>query len=205
MTYIIIFITAVVSVICFRDRNLADRLSMNPYRIVHGREWYRIITHGFVHADYMHLIINMLVLWSFGQYIEQLFKSYAHAGTISNPALHLFILYFGGMIAASIYDLVKYCGNPYYSSIGASGAVSAVVFASIFFNPWNKIYFFSIIPIPGIIFGVLYIVYSQYMSKRDAGLINHNAHLFGALFGFLYPILMNPSFFRIFLEKIASF
>ncbi len=205
MTFIIIFITAVVSVICFRNRQYFDKLSLIPYRVVHNREWYRIISHGLVHADYVHLIVNMIVLLSFGQYLEQLFKAYQHAGTIWNSSISFLLLYFGGMAAASVYDIVKFKNNPHYASIGASGAVAAVIFASIFFNPWNKIYFFGIIPIPGIIFGVLYILYCQYMSKHEGGVINHNAHMYGSIFGFIYPMLMDPSFIHIFLQKITQF
>ena len=205
MTYIIIFITAVASVICLRNRQYFNKFSLIPYRVVHNREWYRVISHGFVHADYVHLIVNMLVLLSFGQYLEQLFKAYQHAGTIWNGSLSFLLLYFGGMIAASIYDIVKFRNNPHYASIGASGAVAAIVFASIFFHPWNKIYFFGVLPIPGIVFGVLYIFYCQYMSKRERGVINHNAHLYGSIFGFIYPMLMDPSFIHIFLQKITEF
>ena len=94
--------------------------------------------------------------------------------------------------------------NPRYASIGASGAVSAVVFASIFFNPWSKIYLLGVIPIPGIIFGLLYIGYSSYMGRRQGDRINHFAHLFGALFGFLFPLLMNPSFFSVFWDNLTK-
>lgn len=205
MTYIIIFVTAVVSIVCFSNRRYLNALSMNPYRIFHNREWYRIITHGFVHGNSLHLIVNMIVLLSFGLYIEQLFALYEKAGTMRNGTLNYFILYFGGMIAASIYDIVKSRNNPNYSSIGASGAVAAVIFASIFFDPWKKLYFFGVLPIPGIVFGVLYVVYSQYMSTREARGINHHAHLYGALFGFIYPLLIDPSFFSVFLTKITQF
>lgn len=157
MTYIIIFLTVIVSIAALRNRTLFDRLSLVPYRVVHDRQWWRVITHGFVHGDYVHLAVNMFVLLSFGQFIERFFGAYQQIGLVSNGDLWYLLLYFGGMVAASVYDLIRYRNNPRYASIGASGAVSAVVFASIFFNPWSKIYLLGVIPIPGIIFGLLYI------------------------------------------------
>lgn len=167
MTYIIIFLTVIVSIAALRNRTLFDRLSLVPYRVVHDRQWWRVITHGFVHGDYVHLAVNMFVLLSFGQFIERFFGAYQQIGLVSNGDLWYLLLYFGGMVAASVYDLIRYRNNPRYASIGASGAVSAVVFASIFFNPWSKIYLLGVIPIPGIIFGLLYIGYSSYMGRRQ--------------------------------------
>lgn len=203
MTYILIFVTGIVSIVCFRDRAFFDKLSLKPYRIVRNREWYRVLSHGFVHADYVHLLVNMFVLLSFGQYVETLFKSYAHAGTILNGYLAFSLLYFGGMIAAAGYDLVKRRHDPEFASIGASGAVSAVVFTSIFFNPWSKIYFFGILPIPGIVFALLYVLYSQYMGQRGQDRINHFAHLYGGLYGFIFPILIDPAFFTNFIHNLT--
>ena len=203
MTYILIFITCVVSVACFRDRRLFDRLALIPYRVAHDRQWYRVLTHGFVHGDTMHLVINMFVLLSFGLSVERLFRGYAQAGTISNVYLAFGLLYFGGMVAASLYDLVKRRDDPRYVSIGASGAVSAVVFASVFFSPWSKIYLFGVLPIPGIIFALLYVLYSQYMGRRQGDNINHFAHLCGGLFGFVFPVLIDPAFFPLFIENLT--
>ena len=146
----------------------------------------------------------MFVLLSFGQFIERFFGAYQQIGLVSNGDLWYLLLYFGGMVTASVYDLIRYRNNPRYASIGASGAVSAVVFASIFFNPWSKIYLLGVSPIPGIIFGLLYIGYSSYMGRRQGDRINHFAHLFGALFGFLFPLLMNPSCFSVFWDNLTK-
>ena len=175
ITYIIIGITVLVSYLCFNNAELFRKLALIPYRTVKKNEWYRLITHGFVHADMTHLLVNMFTFWSFG-------------------------LYFGGMIFASIYDLVKHHNDPYYVSIGASGAVSAVLFSYILFDPWSKILLFAIIPVPGIIFGVVYLAYCQYMAKRAGDNINHNAHFYGAVYGFLFPALLNPSLIKAFLS-----
>ena len=120
ITYVIIGITVVVSYICFGDHELFRKLAFIPYRTVHNNEWYRLITHGFVHADMTHLLVNMFTFWSFGTYMESAF-GYLGLGTGGYLGL-----YFGGMVAASLYDLARRRNDPYYVSIGASGAVSAV-------------------------------------------------------------------------------
>lgn len=194
-TYIIIGITAVISYICFTNQGLFDKLAFSPYRTVKNGEWHRLITHGFVHADTTHLLVNMLTLWSFGVYIEQGFQ---YLGLGLGGYLGL---YFGGMIAASVYDLIKHKDDYYYRSVGASGAISAVLFTSIFFNPFGKILLFAIIPIPGILFGPLYLIYCQYMNKRGGGNINHNAHFYGAVYGIIYPILLEPGLIQVFLSN----
>lgn len=197
LTYIIIAITVALSMACFNNAQLFDRLSLQPFRVFRYREWYRVISHGFVHGNWMHLFINMFTFWSFGQYIENAFH-YLGFGTWAFP-----VLYFGGMIAASIYDLVHYRNIARYSAIGASGAVSAVLFTAIFLNPWDKILLFAVIPIPGILFGVIYLAYCQYMARQGGGLINHNAHFYGAVFGFLFPILLEPRLFQMFITNIT--
>ena len=118
ITYVIIGITVVVSYICFGDHELFRKLAFIPYRTVHNNEWYRLITHGFVHADMTHLLVNMFTFWSFGTYMESAF-GYLGLGTGGYLGL-----YFGGMVAASLYDLARRRNDPYYVSIGASGAVS---------------------------------------------------------------------------------
>ncbi len=197
ITYLIIGTTAIVSFMCFDRRDLFNRLSFNPYAIFKRNEWYRIITYGFVHADMMHLLVNMFTFWSFGTYMESLFDSigFGKWGYLG--------LYFGGMIFASLYDLFKYRDNIFYHSIGASGAVSAVLFSSIIFDPWGRIYLFAILPIPGIIFGILYLVYCQYMAKQSSDNINHNAHFYGALYGLLFPILLQPSSLKFFITQLG--
>lgn len=194
LTYAIIAITVVVSFLCFNNRQLFEKLALNPYRVVHAHEWYRIITHGFVHADGTHLFVNMFTYWSFGTYIEKVFEV-AGWGTG-----YYLLLYFGAMVIASVPDLIRYRNASWYRSIGASGAVSAILFTSIFLNPWDKILLFAVIPIPGILFGVVYLIYCQYMARRGGDNINHNAHFYGAVYGFIFPLFMNPGLFYVFLN-----
>ncbi len=197
ITYIIIAVTVGVSYLCFNNRTLFEKLAFIPYMAVKENQWYRLITHGFVHADTMHLLVNMFTFWSFGVYMERLFN-YFGFGSVAFLAL-----YFGGMIIASLHDLIKQRENPYYISIGASGAVSAVLFSSIFFDPWGKILLFAVIPIPGILFGVLYLLYCQYMARRGGDNINHNAHFYGALYGFIFPAILQPSLIQEFLSHFS--
>lgn len=194
-TYLIIGITVIVSYICFNNREWFIKLALIPYFTVKRNEWYRLITHGFVHADFTHLLVNMFTFWSFGTYMEHLFRNldFGNGGYL--------LLYFGGMIVASIPDLIKHHNDPNYISIGASGAVSAVLFASIFFDPWSKILLFAVIPIPGIVFGILYLIYCQYMNKRGGDNINHNAHFYGAIYGFIFPAIGHPELIHIFLSN----
>jgi membrane associated rhomboid family serine protease len=197
ITYILIAITAIVSYLSFNNSQLFNKLAFIPYRVIRSKEWYRLVTHGFVHADLTHLFVNMFTFWSFGTYMESTFN-YVGFGTGGYLAL-----YFGGMIFASVYDLIKRRDNPQYISIGASGAVSAVLFTSIFFNPWGKILFFAILPIPGIIFGFIYLAYCQYMAKQGGDNINHNAHFYGAVYGFVFPLLLEPSLIHTFLANFS--
>lgn len=194
LTYIIIAVTIAVSFACFNNGQLFDKLSLKPYRVVHTREWYRVISHGFVHADWVHLFVNMFTFWSFGQYIESAFQ-YLGFGQWA-----FLVLYFGAMIVASVSDLIRFRNAAWYTSIGASGAVSAVLFTAILLNPWDKILLFAVIPIPGILFGVLYLAYCQYMARQGGDNINHNAHFYGAVFGLVFPILLEPQLFRMFLS-----
>lgn len=198
MTLIIVLVTVVVSIACFNNQELFYKLACMPYRMTRANEWWRLITHGFVHADWVHLFVNMFTFYSFGQYIERYFSMLG----FGNEAF--LGLYFGGMIAASVYDVWKYRDNAYYTSIGASGAVSAVLFTSIFLDPWNKIYLFAAVPIPGILFGFIYLFYCQYMARRGGDNINHNAHFYGAVYGFIFPLLLEPRLFNLFVHQLLG-
>lgn len=197
MTTIIIAATALVSIVAFSRPDLIDKLQFNASRIVHKHEYYRLISHGFVHANWEHLLVNMIVLYSFGRAIEMYFYVF---GRMADA--YFLLLYFGGMLFSNVYALYKHRNNYYYNAVGASGAVSAILFAAIFFDPWNKIYFFGLLPIPGIVFAVLYLIYSYYMSRKQNDNIAHDAHFLGALFGFVYPILLNGHYFQNFLDKL---
>ena len=202
MTLGIIIITSLITIISFGRPDLMSKLQFNPYRVYHKKEYYRLFTHAFLHADWMHLIINMFVLFSFGTTVEHYFKQLAIAGILNNPNLSFLTLYIGGVLIATTTTLFKHKNNTWYNSVGASGAVSAVVFTSIFFAPLNKLFLYFI-PLPGIIAAVLYLIYSQYMSKKDKDNINHDAHLLGAIFGFVFPIFIDPELIKLFLQQLG--
>ena len=199
LTLTIIIITALTSIAAFESPNMFNRMVLSPYMIIQRKEWYRVISHGFIHADWTHLIINMLVFYSFGQLLMQYLSFY-----LGNEVLHFLVIYFGGMVFATGTTIIKNRDNYAYRGVGASGAVSAVLFTCIFFNPWSELLLMAVIPIPGIIFAVLYLAYCSYMSRNGRDNINHDAHLYGALFGFIYPILVEPQLLRFFIEKLLN-
>ncbi|HYX09001.1 MAG TPA: rhomboid family intramembrane serine protease [Bacteroidales bacterium] len=202
MTIAIVIITSIISIIAFNNPDLFARLQFNPYQVYHRKEFYRLFTHAFLHADWIHLIVNMLVLFSFGMAVEGYFDQLAAGGYLAHPKLSYLILYVSSVIISSLVTLFKHKDNAWYNSVGASGAVSAVLFTSIFFAPMHKVLFYAILPIPGIIFGVLYLIYSQYMSRRNRDNINHDAHFVGAVFGFIYPLFIDPSLFSWFISQV---
>lgn len=205
MTLLLIALTSIISVIAFNNRELFDKLQLNPYQVYHKKEWYRILSHGFLHADWIHLFVNMFVLYSFGQSVENIFKQLAYEGIIQSPILSFVILYFTSMIFATVTTIKKHKDNLWYNSVGASGAVSAVVFTHIFFYPLESIELYAVIPIPGILLGVAYLIYAQYMSKRAKDNVNHDAHFIGAVFGFLFPIVLEPKLINVFLNQLLNF
>jgi len=202
MTLIIVILTSLVSIAAFRSDELMSRLLFNPYKVYHKKEYYRLITHGFVHADWYHLIINMFVLYSFGIAVESYFGQLEAAGIIRYPILNYFLLYFIAILISSATTLWKHKDHTWYNSVGASGAVSAVVFTSIFFGPMNRLLFYFI-PLPGILGGVIYLVYSHYMSRRGKDNINHDAHFIGAVFGFIFPLFMDVQLIHIFFQQLG--
>lgn len=206
MTIIIVAVTAIISILCFYNHDLLDKLQLNPYKVYHNKEYWRLITHAFVHADWVHLIVNMIVLFSFGKGMEYYLQSLRVADVISyDPSIYYIIMYFSATVIASLTTIKKYKNNYSYNAVGASGAVATVLFACIFFDPWQKLLFWAIIPIPGILFGALYLWYSHYMSRKGNDNINHDAHFLGALYGFTFPVLLDPRLFYVFIQQLISF
>ncbi len=200
IVYIIIGLTVFVSYISWKNNALFEKYLFSAYRIVHYHEYFRLISHAFLHANWVHLLVNMLVLWSFGEalmvYFGFVFGQFA--------ALHWLVLYVTSVVASSVYSLLKHRNNAWYSAVGASGATSAIVFACLVFDPWNMIYFFGVIPIPGILFGVIYLIYSYRQGRRGTDNIGHDAHFWGAIFGFAYPLIMKPALIIHFINTISN-
>lgn len=198
ITLYIIILTVLVSVSAFSNDSLMSKLIFNPWSINKRKEWYRFITSGFIHADFIHLLINMLVLYSFGVAVEYQY-GYVFGGLSS---FYFIMLYVGGLVISVAPTYKKHRENFAYNALGASGAVSAVLFANILFNPWDKIYFYGILPIPGIVAGVAYLIYSHYADKRGGDNVNHDAHFWGAVFGLVFTIALKPSLFSYFISRL---
>jgi membrane associated rhomboid family serine protease len=145
----------------------------------------------------------MVVLFSFGVYVEREFRFLENAGQIKSGLLSFILLYFSAIVISGITTFMKKHKDPYYVAVGASGAVSAVLFTSIFFSPLEKILLYGILPMPGIVFGILYLAYSSYMGRKDKDHINHDAHLWGAIYGILFPIFLDSSLINRFLYQLG--
>jgi len=200
-TTIIVIITSIISISAFSNRTLFDKLLFNPYQVYHRKEWYRIITHATLHANWVHLIINMLVLYSFGRSIEASFRFMAEKTWMNFPMLWYVIFYVASVIVSSLTTLYKRKDDVWYNSVGASGAVSAVLFCSIFFNPNMTLLFMGFFPIKAYVFGPLYLLYTWYSARNSNDNINHDAHLLGAVFGFCFPMMIDVKLIGSFLGQ----
>lgn len=200
VNWILLVVTCIVSVFAFQNRDWFSRLMFNAYDVAHRKQYYRLFSHGLVHGGWMHLFVNMLVLYSFGQVVEVYYSNYAIGGWISYLLLYLLAL-----PVSSLISLRKHKDNPNYNAVGASGAVSAVLFSFIFLDPWHKLYIFFALPIPGIVFGAVYLWYSYRMSGAEQDGIGHEAHLSGAVFGIIYTALLFPHSISHFFNSLIDF
>ena len=188
VTIIIIAVTVLVSLACFYSDPLFHALKFSAYDVAHKGKKYMLFSHAFVHAGWGHLLFNMLTLYFFGTVVEGYFQ--ALWGNAAGIILYL-LMYITAAYFSSLWDLRKYADDPYYNAVGASGAVSAVLFASILFEPKMGIYIYLIpIPVPGYIFAPLYLAYCYYMAKKGADNIGHTAHFWGAVYGLVFPLFM---------------
>lgn len=198
MILLIVVVTSLISIFAFSNHRAVEELSLKPVLVYHRFHIHRIFTHSFIHADWVHLIVNMYVLFIFGEVCMNNFALYFG----DKAGLYFLELYFFSLAFSSVYSIIKYKNNPNYSAVGASGAVMAVVFTTIFFDPWNKLWFFGVVPVPGIVFGLLYLGYSVYMGKKNTDNIGHDAHFFGALFGLIFPVIVEPQLLNLFADKL---
>jgi len=199
MNIIIIALTVIVSVIAFNNQQLFGRLKCNAYQIKHRSEGWRFVSYALVHAGWLHLLINMWVLYSFGQIVEKTFKSVFGIKGI----VYYLLLYLGGVLFSVLIDFGKQKDNIYYNAVGASGAVSAVVFSSILIFPVGGIYLFPLpFAIPSWLFGILYLIYSAYIQKNGRDNVGHSAHFWGAVFGIVFTLIVIPDVFSSFLTQL---
>lgn len=193
----------ILSLIAFGNKDFYSHSLMWPYGVKKHNQYYRFLTSGFIHADFLHLFFNMFTLYFFGRNLELYFKIHHLGGTTS-----YLLLYFLALIVSDLPTYLKYKNDNSYHSLGASGAVSAIIFATIIFNPWGSIYVYAAIKISATLFAILYVIYCIYMSKKNADNINHNAHLWGALFGIAFTLSLiayiNPILFEDILRELKN-
>jgi membrane associated rhomboid family serine protease len=196
ITLAIVIVTSVISIAGFRNGKIVDELIFWPPAISKKNQYYRFVTCGLIHADYMHLIFNMLTLYFFGTYMEVHYQ-----GDLGLQKFYYLALYIGALIVSNIPTYIKHYNDYDYRSLGASGAVSAVLFSFILLGPWQQI-IVLVFPVPAIIYGGLFLFYSAYMSRKGGDHVNHDAHFYGALFGMLFTIALRPDVINIFLNEL---
>lgn len=191
---VIFIITILISLLAFSNQNLYGKLMLHPYNVSRGHYVYTIITSGFIHKDVMHLLFNMMSFYFFAPVLEQ---------TIGHWQFGM--LYFVSLILSDMPSVLKHKENYSYYSLGASGAISAVIFGFILHYPLAKMGLLILpILVPAFVFGILYLVYCSYASKYSRDSINHDAHLFGALSGLLICFLLNPPVLSSFFSQISE-
>jgi membrane associated rhomboid family serine protease len=202
-TTILITVNVIASMYAWNNRDVYYKWMMNPYQTFHHKQYHRFLTSGFIHVDTMHLLFNMLTLYFFGDVVELIIARMY--GGMQAGRLIFIGFYLIGIVVSEIPTFFKNRNQPNYNSLGASGAVSAVIFVYILYFPLNKLYIFGVLPIPGFVLGILYIWYSIQMGRRKVGNINHDAHLYGALYGILFSIVSYPQVLMEFLEQLKNF
>lgn len=184
ITLILIIVTSIVSLLAlYVNESIYEIGMLRPYRTIRKNTWYEVISSGFLHGSLTHLMVNMFVLYFFGTVMEQVLSPF-----------HFIALYFSALVASSIPSFLLHRNNPSYATIGASGAVEAILFSYIFVFPTEKLIFLLLpIPIPAWLFGILFLAYSIYAGQRDSMKINHEAHIAGAIWGILYMLIFVPN------------
>lgn len=191
ITYSLLAITSLVSIKAMGDDTWKRNLMLNPYDVIHNKKWYKCITHAFIHADFMHLFFNMYVLYLFGTYLEAKFViDYGSRGYMLYA-----LLYITGILFSSVLSIKNNKDNPHYYSLGASGAVSAILFAYIVVNPMQELgLIFIPIYVPAYIFGPIILFFEYIMARRGGTGIAHDAHFTGAIYGVFFMLALNHNY-----------
>ena len=201
-TFIIIIVTSIISYASFKNEKLKNELLFSPFEYSNKKKWWIILTHGFIHADFLHLFFNVYVLYIFGPSLESYFESSSEIGWV-----YFISFYLLGIIFSTLPSIFKHNNNPNYRSLGASGAVSSVVFAYIIIFPLRELGLLLIpgVFLPGFIFGVLYLVAEHYLSKKQYSNIAHDAHISGSVFGIFFILAYDYKNLLIFFEKVVYY
>ncbi len=201
LTTLIIIVTVVISFAAFNNANVFQKSLMNPYMVFQKKEYWRLITSGFIHGSYVHLGFNMFTFYFFGAAVERVFGQ-----VLGESSTVVFVLfYLSAIVISDLSNAYKRRNEVTYNSLGASGAVSAMVFASILYFPLNDICLYGIFCLPGFILGIVYVVYSYYQGRNMSDNINHEAHLYGAIYGAIFGIVVYPQAAMNFVNQILSY
>jgi len=195
ITLLIIAVTCIVSFVALNNARLMEDLILWPPAIEKKKEYHRLVTYGFIHADFFHLLFNMITLFFFGRAMEPIYT--AHLGSMG-----FLLFYIGGLVVSILPTFLANRHNTRYRSLGASGAVSAVLFAFVLVAPWARMVVF-VIPMPAIVYAVLYVAYSIWMDRQGQDNVNHSAHLWGAAYGVAFTLIMKPDLISHFLSELA--
>jgi membrane associated rhomboid family serine protease len=198
ISVVILALTVITSLIGFQKPAIQNKLIYNPYRVSQRGEYYRFISSGFVHANFLHLFFNMFSFILFALQVETV---YVHALGVIHGRILFVAMYLFSIVISDLPSYFKYKDKSYYNSLGASGGVSAIVFAAVLFNPTQQILLYFI-PLPGFILGILYLIYSYFQARNSNDNINHSAHLWGAIFGFVVSAVLIPESLPNFVMRI---
>ncbi len=200
-TLVLIILTTVASISAWNNTSLLNRWMFNPYSVYHGKQYYRFLSSGFIHSNTVHLLFNMIALFFFGGVIERIYNNVFGGFGI----LFYLITYLAGIIVSNLKTYFKHRDSSYYNSLGASGGVASVLFASILYRPTVGICLYFMICIPAFILGAIYLIYSYYSGKKVSDNVNHDAHLFGSLFGLVFTAILRPVVLVEFFQQVIEF
>jgi membrane associated rhomboid family serine protease len=201
LTFALIAFNVVITLYAWRNQDFLESWVFHPYSVKRNYQWYRFLTSGFLHADWGHLFFNMFSLYFFGEAVEGLFKGYFGPQMGSLWFLALFVT---GVILSDVPTYFKYKNDRNYHSLGASGGVSTIIFASILYYPLNNICLYGIFCLPGVVMGVLYLIYSYFEAKKNRDNVNHDAHFYGAVIGIIMGWILIPEAGGLFLSQILE-
>jgi len=200
----IMAITVLSTIISFQNQVLARKLMLNPFALVHQKIYYQVVTSGFIHADWLHLLFNMITFYFFAISIEGIVPLEYLMTSWAGPIGHLYfvLIYMGSMILGDFSTIIRHKDNPSYYSLGASGAISGVIFSYVLFSPTSRLSMFFLPSMPAPVFAFVYVIFSILAARGRNTNINHEAHLWGGLFGFALTIALFPGIFPHFLEEV---